>query len=173
MIVQIDPIRKGIKHFEFEHQIQELGIEFSNSLQNENQMVRLQVDCELNTWELYTTVRLEAKLIMRCARCLEDYELPVQESFLKVYKFVQQPTPDNDDSEYTELSLKATEFSLRDDIRDILYLAIPMKPLCHEECKGLCIQCGCNLNLTRCSCKRQTDPRLEVFKQFLTSIQGG
>jgi uncharacterized protein len=51
-----------------------------------------------------------------------------------------------------------------------VYLALPMKPLCKEDCRGLCPQCGTNLNLSMCSCDRETvDPRLATLKTLLKS----
>jgi uncharacterized protein len=48
------------------------------------------------------------------------------------------------------------------------WLAAPMKPLCNPNCKGLCPQCGTNLNLESCACeKNQIDPRLAVLKELL------
>jgi len=45
-----------------------------------------------------------------------------------------------------------------------------MKPLCHADCKGLCPQCGANLNLESCTCENvQVDPRLAVLKNLLQS----
>jgi uncharacterized protein len=47
------------------------------------------------------------------------------------------------------------------------YLAVPMKPLCRETCRGLCPECGINLNTASCDC-RQTwvDPRLAVLQDL-------
>ncbi len=44
-------------------------------------------------------------------------------------------------------------------------LSLPMRPLCHEKCKGLCTACGANLNETSCTCmKDEGDPRLAVLR---------
>ena len=51
---------------------------------------------------------------------------------------------------------------------DIL-LELPLKYLCREDCRGLCQNCGKNLNNGECGCsKTATDPRLEVLKQLLS-----
>jgi uncharacterized protein len=48
------------------------------------------------------------------------------------------------------------------------HLALPMKPLCSETCRGLCPQCGTNLNASSCECRKTwEDPRLAVLKSFL------
>ena len=52
-------------------------------------------------------------------------------------------------------------------ISDVL-LSLPQKNLCKEDCKGLCSQCGHNLNEGECDCdKKQVDPRLEILKQLM------
>jgi uncharacterized protein len=58
---------------------------------------------------------------------------------------------------------------LVDLLREQFVLALPMKPLCSEECRGLCPQCGTNLNTTQCACTPAwEDPRLAALKSLLT-----
>lgn len=73
---------------------------------------------------------------------------------------------DADDGRYVVLADGALDMdSLAQE--DIL-LELPSKFLCREDCKGLCPQCGKNLNEGPCGCdRRQLDPRLEALKQFL------
>jgi uncharacterized protein len=48
-------------------------------------------------------------------------------------------------------------------------LALPMKPLCRQECKGLCPHCGTNLNTEQCQCQTAwEDPRLAGLKALIT-----
>jgi uncharacterized protein len=57
---------------------------------------------------------------------------------------------------------------LNELLREQFYLALPMKPLCRDDCKGLCPQCGTNLNTGACSCATQwEDPRLAPLKGLL------
>jgi len=73
---------------------------------------------------------------------------------------------DSEDDDYIEVP----DFELELDslvVSDIL-LELPGKYLCSEDCKGLCPDCGCNLNEEDCSCRKGTiDPRLEILKQFI------
>ena len=56
----------------------------------------------------------------------------------------------------------------RDLLREQFYLALPMKPLCREECQGLCPQCGVNRNVEACQCStRWDDPRLAALKALI------
>jgi uncharacterized protein len=54
-------------------------------------------------------------------------------------------------------------------LREQFYLVLPMKPLCRESCKGLCPQCGVNLNVETCACKPEwEDPRLAALKALIS-----
>ena len=56
---------------------------------------------------------------------------------------------------------------LAEVIREQFYLALPMKPLCREECHGLCAVCGRNRNRETCSCETEwVDPRLEPLRKL-------
>jgi uncharacterized protein len=53
-------------------------------------------------------------------------------------------------------------------VREQFQLALPMKPLCAQACRGLCPECGANLNRTECGCQpKWEDPRLEPLKRLL------
>ena len=53
-------------------------------------------------------------------------------------------------------------------LREQFQLALPMKPLCSDACRGLCAQCGANLNRTECECAPAwEDPRLAPLKSLL------
>ena len=57
------------------------------------------------------------------------------------------------------------EIDLNELLREQFYLVLPMKPLCQENCRGLCSQCGTNLNTDTCECAPVwEDPRLSVLK---------
>ena len=54
-------------------------------------------------------------------------------------------------------------------LREQFQLALPMKPLCSDACRGLCALCGTNLNRSECDCKPEwEDPRLAPLKSLLT-----
>ena len=57
---------------------------------------------------------------------------------------------------------------LNELLREQFYLALPMKPLCLDDCRGLCAQCGTNLNTGSCDCAPVwEDPRLAPLKNLL------
>ena len=84
---------------------------------------------------------------------------------------------DNDEGEASEPEGKDVGLAeYRDDtidlgevVREQLYLALPMKPLCQEDCKGLCPVCGVNRNRETCTCQQEwVDPRMAALKEWKT-----
>jgi uncharacterized protein len=122
-------------------------------------------------FHLVGTVRTELELT--CSRCLEPFRLPVDLAFDQRYL----PQTDASAEQETEVGVEDLETSFyRDEeidlnelLREQFYLALPMKPLCREECKGLCPQCGTNLNTGTCDCAPAwEDPRLAALRQLKT-----
>jgi uncharacterized protein len=77
------------------------------------------------------------KIRMNCSRCLEDYEFSVSSSF-EVHAPFNQGTLD-----------------ITDEVRQSLLLALPLKPLCRENCAGICQHCGKNMNQEPCICSSE------------------
>jgi uncharacterized protein len=66
------------------------------------------------------------------------------------------------------------DLDLTAPVRESLLLELPMKPVCREDCVGLCPVCGANLNLERCGCRAETaDPRLVSLKRLLEAKERG
>jgi len=71
-------------------------------------------------------------------------------------------------AEDLEFSLyEGEEVDLGPLIREQVLLALPTRPLCRDDCRGLCPQCGINLNHAECGCRVETfDPRLEALRSL-------
>jgi uncharacterized protein len=52
-------------------------------------------------------------------------------------------------------SYSGDEIDLTHEIEEQIAMEIPLKPLCNEECKGLCHECGADLNTSTCSCSKE------------------
>ena len=84
------------------------------------------------------------------------------------------PDEETDDGELHADDTAATfyrddEIDLGELMREQFYLALPMKPLCRPDCKGLCPQCGTSLNTDTCQCEpRWEDPRLAGLKALMS-----
>ena len=111
-------------------------------------------------------------LELPCSRCLEPFVSPVDSQFdLRYQPHAHQAGSGHEVERQTEEDDLSTAFYDNEEIdlgqlmREQCYLSLPMKPLCHADCRGLCPVCGTNLNRGTCDCKREwEDPRLAVLK---------
>jgi uncharacterized protein len=107
---------------------------------------------------------VESQLAQECVRCLEPFELPIT---LELEETFRLPGA----GRKLETPFAVTEggwLDLTPLLREQGWLAVPMKPLCAPDCKGLCPQCGANLNLESCACEKvHIDPRLAALKKLL------
>ena len=112
----------------------------------------------------------------RCSRCLEPFTLPVNAAFDLRYLPARNGRPgfrhedvELADEDTSDDYYRGDEIDLGELMREQFYLALPMKPLCRQDCKGLCPQCGINLNTETCQCEIQwEDPRLAGLKALIT-----
>lgn len=113
---------------------------------------------------VYVHGRLETQTNLECVRCLEnfDQELSVEFNDLFIYPPDQATDPLLIVHENGILDLSPL-------LREYLLLDIPIQPLCRQECKGLCPECGGNLNDSVCDHPRtDIDPRLAELKTLLS-----
>ncbi len=122
------------------------------------------------------TGTLEASVGLACSRCLREFSTRLRPAFEAFYTDRQEPvTPAAVDEEETGLDpetiglfyFKGKEIDLSTAIEEHLILALPIKPLCEDDCKGLCPRCGANRNTTVCDCDNDNlDPRFAVLKKL-------
>jgi len=115
--------------------------------------------------------RLTGELELSCSRCLEPFKLPVTTEFdLRYVPRVENAGEGEREVEEDDLSTAfydGDEIDLSQLITEQFQLALPMKPLCRGDCKGLCPHCGTNLNTGSCGCSQKwEDPRLAALKQL-------
>src|SRR3954470_5911423 len=117
--------------------------------------------------------RVTTKLQLECGRCLEAFDIPVDGAF--ELRYVPAPSATEGDERQVNEEDLTTAFYKEDsiDLGELMHeqfvLALPMKPLCSEECQGLCATCGTNLNKGTCECKPVwEDPRLAALRELRT-----
>jgi len=109
-------------------------------------------------------------VVQVCARCLADGSSTVSTAFTLVVRRLHQgehPPEESEDEDTFErdedvrfLPHDQHMVAIGDLVHDAVLLAVPDKPLCSEECRGLCPECGGNLNETECGCTSEHhDPR--------------
>jgi|SRR5687768_12180349 len=117
---------------------------------------------------------VEAKVSLECSRCLERFDLAVDASLEEQF----QPTIDVETgAPIRPDAIVETEgvfeidanhmMDLGEPVRQALLVALPMKPLCREDCKGICPRCGANLNEIDCGhTDEQEDNRWDVLREL-------
>jgi uncharacterized protein len=81
---------------------------------------------------------------IECRRCLKDFEVPLEVGMDEL--FVYPGEAESDDLYQVE----DEHIDLEPAVRDSVMLALPLNPLCRDDCKGLCSTCGADLNETDC-----------------------
>ncbi len=138
--------------------------------------VHLVMDVHKDGEAYRVTGRVETRLQLECGRCLESFAIPVDSPFeLRYVPEVGGGAAGTDEErqvsedDLTTAYYKEDSIDLGELMHEQFVLALPMKPLCSEACKGLCAQCGTNLNKATCDCKPSwSDPRLAALKGLIT-----
>jgi uncharacterized protein len=112
---------------------------------------------------------VNGELQLTCGRCLEPFTMPVAGTFDLRYvprsENVGEGEREVGEDDLTTAFYDDDQIDLSELISEQFHLALPMKPLCAEDCKGLCPQCGTNLNTGTCNCTDTwEDPRLAPLK---------
>jgi len=144
------------------------------------EILSVQLDPELDLKDLIGTarvtrtaqglllqVRMKATVQAQCVRCLEEFEQPLNIDFTELYAF----SPNS----ITESGLMVPEtgkIDLAPLIREEMFVAIPIGPLCREDCRGLCSICGEPLDGADHNHEdTPVDPRLDVLRSLLSRVQ--
>lgn len=115
---------------------------------------------------------ISGTLGLTCSRCLEPFALPVEAAFDLQYLPHSENTGEGErevaEDDLTTAYYTGEAIDLGQLMTEQFHLALPMKPLCSETCRGLCPECGTNLNLATCSCAPVwEDPRLAPLKRLI------
>jgi uncharacterized protein len=122
---------------------------------------------------ILVTASLETTVQLECCRCLEPFSIPIrleiEEEFhptIDIRTGAVLPVADSEEDATTIDEQHVLD--LTEVVRQALFLALPMNPLCKLNCAGLCPLCGINLNQEQCQCEPDAvDPRLEALRQLL------
>jgi len=103
--------------------------------------VGLTVRLEAVSEGVLVTGTATAPVVGECARCLEPLTSSVEASFQELYHY----EPGSEENDEDELLLDGDLLDLEPVLRDAVVLALPLAPLCSEDCPGLCVECGIRL----------------------------
>src|SRR5258708_11660544 len=114
---------------------------------------------------------VDLTLELTCTRCLKDFEQPMHVTFAEQFYptidiVTGAPMPAFDEEEIFPID-DHHQVDLTEAVRQNVLTALPMVTICQEDCKGLCSQCGKDLNLGPCECEPEVDTRLSVLQKLL------
>ncbi len=96
---------------------------------------------------------IEGAVEQECRRCLTAIEVDVADDFAVLY--TEQLGDEEGDAELYPLPVRATKLELGEMVREQFLLAVPPFSLCRDACRGLCPQCGTDLNERECECETE------------------
>ncbi len=105
--------------------------------------------------------RVSVPLELSCSRCLADYSSFIDTNFTIFFRKETAVTASvEEELELGEIDLLSSSFSgdeidLTHEIEEQIAMEVPLKPLCSDSCKGLCHECGIDLNTSGCSCSKE------------------
>lgn len=154
---------EGIReNFEITGHLDDSTIEFCGEKLTIVSPVRVEGSAINYEGKINVNLRINAQVERTCSRCLERFNEKVEVD--SNYVFVKEAKDDKEDYYiYKNDRVDITDLVLGD-----IAAKLAMKPLCSENCKGLCPICGKNKNIIDCKCKsEEIDPRMQVLSKLL------
>ncbi len=136
---------------------------------------KAELDLYADGTHAFATGTFKGHLVVACSRCVGEVRLPIDEKLMVTF-MPPGEMPAEDESASTEEGAEVREedldvfpfdgekIDLEPLFREQFILSIPFAPLCREDCKGLCPQCGIDRNTGTCTCEKPIDPRLAALK---------
>ena len=121
--------------------------------------------------EYFCQGKVNAIVNVECSRCLNGFDLELENETDFIICSEADHAEDEkeaiDTEDYVYFSGSDIQADISEIVRQTIILSVAMKPLCSEDCKGICPQCGINLNENTCSCETEKiDPRWESLKKL-------
>lgn len=119
---------------------------------------------------------VKVQLILSCGRCLKEFSLPLDVDFREEYDPAEDiEAGDEKELKGRELDMSfytGDEINIDELVREQVLLSVPMSPLCMDECRGICLKCGKDLNEGPCECRtEETDPRLAPLQKLREAMK--
>ncbi len=112
------------------------------------------------------TGRATAQLELVCDRCTDSFTREIVCKIDEKLKKEDSFSAEEENPDY--ITISGTSVDLGEILYTNVFMALPSKTLCSDDCKGLCEVCGKNLNLGDCGCKKDdTDPRFDILDKLL------
>ena len=172
MIIDVAQLRETGRPLQVEVDFAEKDLRLRSDVVASPRPVHSRLNITLAGEQIRVKGSLQAALEVACSRCLTGFRQELTKDFSLEYW--PDPAVSEDGEEFALSYAELTVGFYRDDRLDLsaviceqILLEVPMKPVCRDDCKGLCEQCGVNLNEGRCDCETtRLDPRLAVLAEL-------
>lgn len=115
------------------------------------------------------TGSVDAKPELECARCLTSFGSDLSVEVTELFAAAGHEVAEGEDT----YEVEGDTIDLEPLLRDAVTLALPLNPLCREDCRGLCARCGTDLNAGECDCTEdEIDPRWAELAVLRDKLQG-
>lgn len=154
MIIKISNLSDGEHNFVFTDKVETLGLEepFYGEFRSSILLNKLHD-------QILLTANSEFKVKFECDRCAIQFNRYLTSEYKMVYLMNEAPE-ESESINVSYLNRDVDKIDVAEDVKEFALLAVPMKNLCKEDCKGLCSKCGADLNMEQCNCKiDEIDPR--------------
>lgn len=162
--IRISGLSNGLHEYHFSFDPQDIGLE-----NNFTRPVVINAVIDKTPRQIYLKSEVVTSGSFQCDRCLEEFDQDVLTRCNMFYIYDELETGKYSEDEVKIISPDTVAIDFADDVRQMILLAIPLKLLCREECKGLCPRCGTNWNRAACDCEQntQTDPRWQGLQRLM------
>jgi len=121
--------------------------------------------------EVFVNGHVDARVQVECDRCLKPVELPINVDFTLEYisgsEYESSQTAALTEDEMSVSVFDGEAIEVDEIVKEQVLLAVPTRMLCREDCKGICPECGKDLNAGECKCvKDDIDPRWAALKNL-------
>jgi uncharacterized protein len=147
MKIQVGSLSEGTHEYRFRTDAGDFGLgeEFSGE-------VTVEVILQRTGHQLALKARLAAQGAFTCDRCTAPFTLRLTPEYRMVYVSDATDAASLDPSEVQVIPAGLPIIDLSDDVRQTILLSVPLKLLCRQDCRGLCPDCGRDLNTGTCTC---------------------
>jgi uncharacterized protein len=162
MKIQVGGLSEGTHEYRFRTDAGdiELGERFSGE-------VTVEAALQKTGHQLALKARLAARGSFICDRCTAPFTLRLTPEYRMVYVSHETDVESLDPSEVQVIPIGLPIIDLTDDVRQTILLSVPLKLLCRQDCKGLCPDCGIDLNTGTCDCTSESaDSRWDNLRGF-------
>lgn len=156
LVIQLDPKSYRERHFSGHISCDKLSLPPGNMVLTDPVAVDITISRANERWRVSGTYAYKGQYL--CSRCIESFcheqNIRMERLFcVGIDSTLNQRIQNLEDD---ETFLPSGELAIQDLIQEELLLDLPMMPVCCDDCRGLCPQCGCNRNQEQCRCENIT-----------------